>query len=287
MNRLPVVLSAAALAGVVLLFFLYLGQRGTDRELRAMILSERANAALSARAGVDAEALLAEVYELSPDMPNVWRRRAVARMMSGQTAEAVEAAKEHLKVNPGDTSISALLGAAQIMIKDFEGADATLTAGLQISPNQRDLVQNLSELRRVQKRPADAAKLLDGYLALAPADGFFQYKRAMADVAGDLPQERRAQITQAIESGNGTAGIYVVAAAIDFRDGNPDAARLKLEEAMKRGSEQDIRTMLEDEFFRDHVQFSPAGAQAQPQPQAQAAPTTETEAKPAPSPEKE
>lgn len=285
MNRLPVVLSAAALAGVVLLFFLYLGQRGTDRELRAMILSERANAALSARAGVDAEALLAEVYELSPETPNVWRRRAIARMMSGQTAEAVEAAKEHLKANPGDTSISALLGAAQIMIKDFEGADATLTAGLQISPNQRDLVQNLSELRRVQKRPADAAKLLDGYLAQVPADGFFQYKRAMADVAGDLPQQRRTQITEAIESGNATAGIYVVAAAIDFRDGKPDAARLKLEEAMKRGSEQDLRTMLEDEFFRDHVQYAPPGAQAQAQPQA--APAPEGEAKPAPSPAQE
>ena len=87
-TRLPVVLSAAALAGVLLLFFLYLGQRGTDRELRALILNERANAALNANAGADAEALLAEVYELNPNTPAVWRRRAIARMMfSGSAAK--------------------------------------------------------------------------------------------------------------------------------------------------------------------------------------------------------
>ena len=278
MNRLPVTLSAAALAGVVLLFFLYLGQRGTDRELRALILNERANAALNANAGADAEALLAEVYELNPDTPAVWRRRAIARMMAGQTAEAVNAAKEHLKANPGDTGMSALLGAAQILTKDYEGADATLTAGLQIAPNQRDLVQNLSELRRLQKRPADAATLVDGYLAQVPNDGFFQYKRAMADVAGDLPAQRRKEIADAISGGNATAGIYVVAAAIDFRDGKPDAARAKLEEANKRATAQDMRTMLEDEFFRDHIQFNQPGAQA---PAAAAAPAASPASSPA------
>ncbi|MEY3479601.1 MAG: hypothetical protein RIQ71_376 [Verrucomicrobiota bacterium] len=261
MNRLPVVLSSAALAGVVLLFFLYLGQRGTDRELRALILNERANAALNANAGADAESLLAQVYELNPDTPAVWRRRAVARMMAGQTAEAVIAAKEHLKANPGDTGMSALLGAAQILTKDYDGADQTLTAGLQIAPNQRDLVQNLSELRRLQKRPADAAVLIDAYLAQVPNDGFFQYKRAMADVAGDLSTNRRKEIADAISGPNPTAGIYVVGAAIDFRDGKPDAARQKLEEANKRATPQDMRTMLEDEFFRDHIQFNQPGAQ--------------------------
>jgi predicted Zn-dependent protease len=239
--------------------------------LRALILNERANAALNANAGADAEVLLAEVYELNPDTPAVWRRRAIARMMAGQTAEAVNAAKEHLKANPGDTGMSALLGAAQILTKDYDGADQTLTAGLQIAPNQRDLVQNLSELRRLQKRPADAAVLIDSYLAQAPADGFFQYKRAMADVAGDLSQQRRKEIADAIEGGNATAGIYVVAAAIDFRDGKPDAARGKLEEANKRATAQDMRTMLEDEFFRDHIQFNQPGAQA-PAPDAAAAP---------------
>jgi len=261
-SNLPLLLAGAALAGVLILFLLFLGQRGTNRELRAMILNERANAALNANAGADAETLLAEVYELNPDTPAVWRRRAIARMMSGQTAEAVNAAKEHLKANPGDTGMSALLGAAQILTKDYEGADQTLTAGLQIAPNQRDLVQNLSELRRLQKRPADAAVLIDGYLAQNPTDGFFQYKRAMADVAGDLTQQRRKEIADAISGGNATAGIYVVGAAIDFRDGKPDAARQKLEEANKRATAQDMRTMLEDEFFRDHIQFNQPGAQA-------------------------
>jgi len=261
-SSLPLLLAGAALAGVLILFLLFLGQRGTNRELRAMILNERANAALNANAGADAEVLLAEVYDLNPDTPAVWRRRAIARMMSGQTAEAVNAAKEHLKANPGDTGMSALLGAAQILTKDYDGADQTLTAGLQIAPNQRDLVQNLSELRRLQKRPADAAVLIDGYLAQNPTDGFFQFKRAMADVAGDLNQQRRKEIADAIAGGNATAGIYVVAAAIDFRDGKPDAARQKLEEANKRATAQDMRTMLEDEFFRDHIQFNQPGAQA-------------------------
>ena len=276
-SPLPLFISIAALAGVLILFLLYLGQRGTARELRAMILNERANAALNANAGADAETLLAEVFELNPDTPAVWRRRAIARMMSGQTAEAIIAAQEHLKANPGDTGMSALLGAAQILTKDYDGADATLTAGLQVAPNQRDLVQNLSELRRLQKRPADAAALIDGFLAQNPADGFFQFKRAMADVAGDLPQQRRTEIVEAVEGGNATAGIYVVAAAIDFRDGKPDAARQKLEEANKRATAQDMRTMLEDEYFRDHIQFNQPGAQAP----ASAAPAAEAAATPA------
>ncbi|MFZ9932160.1 MAG: tetratricopeptide repeat protein [Chthoniobacterales bacterium] len=277
MNRLPVVLSAAALAGVVLLYFLYLGQRGESRELRAMINLDRANAALNANAGAQAEEYLAQVYELAPETPNLWRRRAVARMMSGQTQEAINAAKEHLRANPGDTGISALLGAAQIMSQQLDDAELTLTSALQIAPNQRDLVQNLSELRRLQKRPADAAALIDGFLAQNPADGFFQYKRAMADVAGELPDGRRQEIQEAIAGGNATAGIYVVAAAIDFRDGKPDEARLKLEEANKRASAQDLRTMLEDEFFRDHIQFNPAGGQAPAQ-----APAATPAASPAP-----
>jgi len=256
-SRLPLYLSIAALAGMLVLFLLFLGQRGTSRELRAMILNERANAALNANAGADAEALLAEVYELNPDTPAVWRRRAIARMMAGQTPEAITAAQEHLKNFPGDTGISALLGAAQILNRDYSGAEQTLVAGLQIAPNQRDLVQNLSELRRLQDRPVDAAALIDGFLAQNPTDGFFQYKRAMADVAGELPQQRRREISEAIEGGNATAGIYVVAAAIDFRDGKPDAARQKLEEANRRATAQDMRTMLEDEFFRDHIQFNP------------------------------
>lgn len=261
-SRLPLVLSIIALAGVLLLFVLFLGQRGTDRELRAMILNERANAALNANAGADAETMLAEVFELNPDTPALWRRRAIARMMAGQTFEAITAAQEHLKANPGDTGMSALLGAAQILSKDYDGADQTLTSALQIAPNQRDLVQNLSELRRLQKRPADAAVLIDGFLAQNPTDGFFQFKRAMADVAGDLTTQRRKEIAEAIEGGNATAGIYVVAAAIDFRDGKPDAARQKLEMANQRATAQDMRTMLEDEFFRDHIQFNQPGAQA-------------------------
>jgi tetratricopeptide (TPR) repeat protein len=275
-SRLALVLSLAALAGVLLLFLLFLGQRGTDRELRAMILNERANAALNANAGADAETLLAEVFELNPDTPAVWRRRAIARMMAGQTFEAITAAKEHLKANPGDTGMSAILGAAQILGKDYDGADQTLTSALQIAPNQRDLVQNLSELRRLQERPADAAVLIDGFLARNPTDGFFQFKRAMADVAGDLDQQRRKEIADAIKGDNATSGIFVVAAAIDFRDGKPDAARQKLEMANQRATAQDMRTMLEDEFFRDHIQFNQPGAQdAAPAAEAAATPAQE------------
>jgi hypothetical protein len=92
-----------------------------------------------------------------------------------------------------------------------------------------------------------------------------------------LPSQRRTEITEAIEGGNATAGIYVVAAAIDFRDGKPDAARLKLEEANKRATAQDMRTMLEDEFFRDHIQFNQPGAQAPAAPAADAAATPAAE----------
>jgi predicted Zn-dependent protease len=273
MSRLPIILASAALAGVLILFLLFLGQRSNSRELRAMILNERANAALNANAGADAEVLLAEVFELKPETPALWRRRAIARMMAGQNFEAITAAREHLRANPGDTGMSALLGAAQILTRDYDGADQTLTSGLQIAPLQRDLVQNLSELRRLQKRPADAAALIDQFLAQNPDDGFFQFKRAMADVAGDLPQQRRRDISEAIATGNATAGIYVVGAAIDFRDGQPDAAREKLELANQRSTAQDMRTMLEDEFFRDHIQFGDADQVAIPAAAEAAAPT--------------
>ncbi len=261
-SPLPLILSLVALLGVVVLLFLYLGQRSTNRELRAMILNERANAALNANAGADAEALLAEVFELQPDTPALWRRRAIARMMEGQNFEAITAAREHLRQNPGDTGMSALLGAAQILTRDYDGADQTLTSALQIAPLQRDLVQNLSELRRLQKRPADAAALIDQYLTQNPDDGFFQFKRAMADVAGDLPDQRRREINEAIDTGNATAGILVVGAAIDLRDGEADAALEKLQVANMRSTAQDMRTMLEDEYFSDHIQFGP-GAELQ------------------------
>jgi len=117
------------------------------------------------------------------------RRCAIARMMSGQQSEAIAVAKEHLKQNPGDMGISALLGAVQILTKDYDGADATLTAALQITPDQRDIIQNLSALRRLQKRPADAAKLVDSYLAAAPSDGLFQFNQQGAPAAADKPRQ--------------------------------------------------------------------------------------------------
>lgn len=262
-SRLPLFLAGLALAGVLLLFLLYLGQRSAQRELRAMILLDRANASLNTNAGAEAEVLLAEVAELNPATPGLWRRRALARMMSGQTAEAAEAAREHLKESPNDVGVSALLGAALILGKDYAGAEQALNDALQIAPLQRDLVQNYSELRRLQKRPGDAAALIDRYLAVNPSDGFFQYKRAMAEVAGDLSEARRQAIAEALKEDKAAAAVYVVGAAIDFRDGKADAARQKLELANQRASAQEMRTMLEDEFFLNHVQISqPAGASA-------------------------
>jgi tetratricopeptide (TPR) repeat protein len=255
-SRLPLFLAGLALAGVFLLFLLFLGQRSAQRELRAMILLDRANASLNTNAGAEAELLLAEVAELNSSTPGLWRRRAIARMMAGQTAEAAEAAREHLKESPNDVGVSALLGAALILGKDYAGAEQALNEALQIAPLQRDLVQNFSELRRLQKRPGDAAALIDQYLAVNPSDGFFQYKRAMAEVAGELSDARRKAIAEALKDEQAAAAIYVVGAAIDFRDGKADAARQKLEQANQRASAQDMRTMLEDEFFLNHIQIS-------------------------------
>jgi Putative Zn-dependent protease, contains TPR repeats len=240
---------------------LVLGLRGQVRDLRAMVLNDRANSALNAGAGAEAETLLAEVAVLAPETPALWSRRAVARMVAGQPAEAAYAAGQFLQTNPGDAGMSALLSAAQIRASEFDRAEETLTSALQISPLQRDLMQNFSELRRLQSRPDEAATIIDQYLAANPTDGFFQYKRAMADVAGNLTEDRRKEITKAIKAGDATAGIYVVGAAIDFRDEKPDAARTNLEEASRRASPQDMRTMLEDAFFAPYLQFGPAGAQ--------------------------
>jgi tetratricopeptide (TPR) repeat protein len=273
MSKLPTILSSLALAGVVVLFLLFFAQRSSQRELRAMILNERANAALSANAAAEADELLGEVLDLNPDTPNVWRRRAIARMMAGQNYEAIAAAREHLAENPADTGMSALLGAALILTKDYDGADQTLVTALQAAPLQRDLIQNLSELRRLQDRPAEAAALIDQYLEQNPQDGFFQYKRAMAEVDGDLTDKRRRDIAAAIAEGNASAGIYVVAAAIDFKDGNADQARQKLEAASQRASMQDMRTMLEDVFFREYINFGDAAGTGATGSGAVAAPT--------------
>ena len=262
-SRLPLYLAVAAAALSLILLVVVLGLRGQTRELRVMVLNDRANLALNLGAGADAEALLAEVAALAPDTPALWNRRALARMIAGQPAEAADAARQFLRQNPGDPGMSALLSAAQIRASDFDGAEQTLTSALGLNPLQRDLMQNFSELRRLQGRPADAAVLIDQYLAVNPADGFFQYKRAMADVAGDLPDDRRRQIAEAIRGGDATAGIYVVAAAIDFRDGNADAARAKLEEASRRSGPDDMRTMLEDSFFAQYLQFAPMDAEGE------------------------
>lgn len=273
MSKTPTILASLALAGVVVLFLLFFAQRSSQRELRAMILNERANAALNANAAAEADEILGEVFELNPDTPNLWRRRAIARMMAGQNYEAITAAREHLSENPGDTGVSALLGAAQILTKDYNGAEQTLVGALQAAPLQRDLIQNLSELRRLQDRPAEAAALIDQYLAQNPDDGFFQYKRAMAEVDGDLTDKRRREIAAAIAEGNASAGIYVVGAAIDFRDGKADSARAKLESASQRSNLQDMRTMLEDVFFRDYINFGAAGTTGASGAGAVAAPT--------------
>jgi len=263
-SRLPLYLAVAAAAVSVILLFLVVGLRGQVRELRAMVLNDNASKALNAGAGAEAEAMLAEVAILAPDTPALWNRRALARMVAGQPAEAAEAARQFLQENPGNPGMSALLSAVQIRASDFVGAEQTLTSSLQLNPLQRDLMQNLSELRRLQGRPADAAIIIDQYLAANPTDGFFQYKRAMADVAGDLTDDRRKEIAAAIKGGDATAGIYVVAAAIDFRDDHPDAARAKLEQASRQASPQDMRTMLEDAFFAQYLQLAPTSPASAP-----------------------
>lgn len=273
MSKTPTILASLALAGVVVLFLLFFAQRSSQRELRAMILNERANAALNANAAADADEILGEVLQLNPDTPNLWRRRAIARMMAGKNFEAITAAREHLSENPGDTGMSALLGAALILTKDYDGADQTLVTALQAAPLQRDLIQNLTELRRLQDRPAEAATLIDQYLEQNPDDGFFQYKRAMAEVDGDLTDKRRREIAAAIAEGNASAGIYVVGAAIDFRDGKADQARAKLDAASQRATMQDMRMMLEDVLFRDYINFGAGGSTGASGAGAMAAPT--------------
>jgi len=267
-SRLALYLAVVATALSVVLVVWVLGLRGQIRELRVMVLNDRANAALNSGAGADAEALLAEVAALAPDTQALWNRRALARMIAGQPSEAADAARKFLRQNPGDPGMAALLSATQIRASDLDGAEQTLTAALELNPLQRDLVQNFSELRRLQDRPADAAALIDQYLAVNPGDGFFQYKRAMADVAGDLSDDRRRQIAEAIRGGEATAGIYVVAAAIDFRDGKPDAARANLEEASRRSGPNDMRTMLEDSFFAQYLQLAPVNAAGEAAPPA-------------------
>ena len=261
-SRLSLYLLFVVGAAFVILFVLVIGLRGQVRDLRAMVLNDRANLVLNAGAGAEAETLLAEVAVLAPETPALWSRRAVARMVAGQPAEAADAARQSLQQNPSDPSMSALLSAAQIRASEFDGAEETLTSALQLNPLQRDLIQNFSELRRLQSRPAEAGMIIDQYLAANPSDGFFQYKRAMADVAGNLSDDRRKEIAKAIKTGGATAGIYVVGAAIDFRDDNSAAARAKLEEASRLASPQDMRTMLEDVFFASYLQFTPAGAPA-------------------------
>jgi len=260
-SSLPTLLAAAALVGVVILLVLFLGQRGEVRSLRAIVLNERANSALAAGDGAEAGKLLDEVAALDSATPGLYRRRAIAHMMAGQPFEATTAAREHLKLNPGDAATSALLSAAQITARDYEGAEKTLVAALELSPGQRDLVQNFSELRRIQRKPGEAAAIIDRYLAQNPGDGFFLFKRVMAEVAGELTNERRKAVADSIKNGQATAAIYVVGAAIDFRDGKPDDARAKLAEAGQRTTPQELRTMLEDEFFRD---FLPAAGATPP-----------------------
>lgn len=139
-------------------------------------------------------------------------------------------------------------------------------AALEDYPQRVEVAKSaaVAEKRRpdqLQESPTDRPVPVDKQPAQNTSEGFAQFKAAMADVAGNLPQQRRKEIADAIAAGNATAGIYVVSAAIDFRDGKPDSARKKLEEANKRATAQEMRTMLGEEFFHDHIQFNQTGVQ--------------------------
>jgi len=124
-----------------------------------------------------------------------WRQ---ALLWLGEEAETAARIQAYLAVNPSDPEMDAKLRASQVGISP--GAEARIfgwasidqsrpaeaerqfTQALAVNPNDPEAILGLAVLRKIQNRMADARRLLDRAVALAP-DRADEFTRAVGDLS--------------------------------------------------------------------------------------------------------
>ncbi len=145
--------------------------RGATDETRADVLCLQAHIAAAFRDTDTAEARWQEAHRLAPDRPWTWRERADLLVAADRYPEALDAARESLRLHPWHRPGVQL--AAQIL--SLLGRDDEAVALLEsaLDPQQGNLESaavagQLAELFAELLRPADVLRLLDHYETLSP-----------------------------------------------------------------------------------------------------------------------
>ncbi len=114
------------------------------------------------------EAILAlqRAVALKPDHPEAWRLLADHLMASGETQAADAAYVRHIKASTRDPRL--LEAASAMLVNDIPKAEALLRAHLKEKPTDVPAIRMFAEVAVRVGRPAEAQKLLERCLELAP-----------------------------------------------------------------------------------------------------------------------
>jgi predicted Zn-dependent protease len=116
--------------------------------------------------GDEAIAALRRAVALKPDHPEAWRLLADHLMAGGETQEADSAYARHIKASTRDPRL--LDAASAMLVNDIPKAEALLRAHLREKPTDVPAIRMFAEVAVRVGRPAEAQKLLERCLELAP-----------------------------------------------------------------------------------------------------------------------
>jgi Flp pilus assembly protein TadD len=169
-------------------------------------------------------------------------QRALARALvleaGGKYPEAVAALREAHALDPRRTDVLVRMAVLQARGGDPAGAEKTLRQVLAREPLAADALRELGALLFATDRPGEALSLLERAAALRPKDGATQYYLGLAlaargeNVAAVQAFKRAARLAPELASQSS----YEIA-SIHLREGEPEAARSHLEEALRARSD--------------------------------------------------
>ncbi len=112
------------------------------------LLAQRGAVLLAAGDADTALELVEAVTALNPDYAEGWHMLANLQMMREETTEAIIAIKRTLALEPRHFGALAVLGTVMESLGDDKAALAAFDASLKLNPNQDDVKQQASTLRR-------------------------------------------------------------------------------------------------------------------------------------------
>lgn len=186
---------------------------------------------LDARRYAEADPLLDRWCELRPGDSEPFRRRFELSMRRQKVDEALADAERILKLDPGNVPVRQLLLQHLVLVGRYEDAEREGIAYLKARPNTPEVVFLLIKNKHNQGHTAEAAGLLDRFLAVTP------------DFPGGL--ELRAEMHLA--AGEPEAAVSLLRRAADRPGRDPTAALYQLSVALTRaGREDEAKKVLAD-----------------------------------------